>query len=144
MKFPSYITIEITEDTLLEDLANARALLHELRQLGITLVLDDFGTGQSSLNHLRSFPFDSIKIDREFVRDVNSDNDDAILVKAITQLAHNFGMKVVAEGVETEAQRAFLVDIGCDYLQGYLFSKAVPEDALFEMVEMFDDSGCKS
>jgi diguanylate cyclase (GGDEF)-like protein len=139
MKFPSFITIEITEDTLLEDLTNARALLHELRQLGISLVLDDFGTGQSSLNHLRSFPFDSIKIDREFVRDVISDHDDATLVKAITQLAHNFGMKVVAEGVETKEQRDFLVDIDCDYLQGFLFSKAVAEDVLFELIE---ESGC--
>ncbi|WP_457665699.1 EAL domain-containing protein [Thiolapillus sp.] len=130
LKYPSLITLEITEDTLLEDLATARALFSELRQLGIPLVLDDFGTGQSSLNHLRSYPFDSIKIDREFVRDISSDEDDAILVKAITQLAHSFGMKVVAEGVETEAQRRYLVNIGCDYLQGYLISKPLPTDAL--------------
>lgn len=132
LKYPSLITLEITEDTLLEDLATARALFSELRQLGIPLVLDDFGTGQSSLNHLRTYPFDSIKIDREFVRDISSDEEDAILVKAITQLAHSFGMKVVAEGVETEAQRAYLVSIGCDYLQGYIISKPLPMDELLD------------
>ncbi|HID44216.1 MAG TPA: EAL domain-containing protein, partial [Chromatiaceae bacterium] len=130
LKYPSLITLEITEDTLLEDLATARALFSELRQLGIPLVLDDFGTGQSSLNHLRSYPFDSIKIDREFVRDISADEDDAILVKAITQLAHSFGMKVVAEGVETAAQRRYLINIGCDYLQGYLISKPLPMNEL--------------
>ncbi|HEC07246.1 MAG TPA: EAL domain-containing protein, partial [Thiolapillus brandeum] len=134
LKYPSLITLEITEDTLLEDLATARALFSELRQLGIPLVLDDFGTGQSSLNHLRSYPFDSIKIDREFVRDISSDEDDAILVKAITQLAHSFGMKVVAEGVETEAQRRYLINIGCDYLQGYIISKPLPTDALLSFL----------
>jgi len=134
LKYPSLITLEITEDTLLEDLATARALFSELRQLGIPLVLDDFGTGQSSLNHLRSYPFDSIKIDREFVRDISSDEDDAILVKAIAQLAHSFGMKVVAEGVETEAQRRYLISIGCDYLQGYLISKPLPTDALLDFL----------
>ncbi|WP_419608302.1 putative bifunctional diguanylate cyclase/phosphodiesterase, partial [Thiolapillus sp.] len=134
LKYPSPITLEITEDTLLEDLATVRALFSELRQLGIPLVLDDFGTGQSSLNHLRSYPFDSIKIDREFVRDISSDEDDAILVKAITQLAHSFGMKVVAEGVETEAQRRYLINIGCDYLQGYIISKPLPTDALLNFL----------
>lgn len=136
LKYPSLITLEITEDTLLEDLATARALFSELRQLGILLVLDDFGTGQSSLNHLRSYPFDSIKIDREFVRDISSDEDDAILVKAIAQLAHSFGMKVVAEGVETEAQRKYLIGIGCDYLQGYIISKPLPMDELIAFLGM--------
>ncbi len=138
LKYPSHIILEITEDTLLEDLATARALFSELRQLGISLVLDDFGTGQSSLNHLRSYPFDSIKIDREFVRDICSDEDDAILVKAIIQLAHSFGMKVVAEGVETEAQRSHLVSIGCDYLQGFVISKPLPEDALLVFLETIE------
>lgn len=138
LKFPSHIILEITEDTLLEDLATARALFSELRQLGISLVLDDFGTGQSSLNHLRSYPFDSIKIDRAFVRDICSDEDDAILVKAITQLAHSFGMKVVAEGVETEAQRNYLISIGCDYLQGFVISKPLPVDELLVFLETIE------
>ncbi len=140
LEFPSLINLEITEDTLMEDLANARALLGELRQLGIPLALDDFGTGQSSLNHLRSFPFDSIKIDREFVRNLTSDSEDAILVQAIVQLAHSFNMKVVAEGVETEEQKRHLVDIDCDYLQGYLISKPLPEDQLLIFLERYADS----
>ncbi len=140
LEFPSLINLEITEDTLMEDLANARALLGELRQLGIPLALDDFGTGQSSLNHLRTFPFDSIKIDREFVRNLTSDPEDAILVQAIVQLAHSFNMKVVAEGVETEEQKSHLIDIGCDYLQGYLISKPLPKDQLLAFLEKFADS----
>ncbi len=135
LRFPSRIILEITEDTLLEDITTARALFSELRQLGIPLVLDDFGTGQSSLNHLRTYPFDSIKIDREFVRDISSDEDDAILVKAITQLAHSFGMKVVAEGVETEVQRNYLVSIGCDCLQGFVISKPLPMDELMVFLQ---------
>ncbi len=141
MKFPSLINLEITEDTLMEDLTNARALLGELRELGIPLSLDDFGTGQSSLNHLRTFPFDSIKIDREFVRNLTSGSEDAILVQAIVQLAHSFNMKVVAEGVETEEQKTYLMNIGCDYLQGYLISRPLPEQELLEFLRRFRDSG---
>ncbi len=139
-EFPSLINLEITEDTLMEDLANARALLGELRQLGIPLALDDFGTGQSSLNHLRSFPFDSIKIDKEFVRNLTTDPEDAILVQAIVQLAHSFNMKVVAEGVETEEQKNYLVAIGCNYLQGFLISKPVPEEQLLDLLATYSDS----
>ena len=134
-KFPELLRIEITEDTLLEDLTNAHVLLNEIRRLGIPLVLDDFGTGQSSLNHLRSFPFDAIKVDREFVMNIDKNADDATLVKAITQLAHSFNMKVVAEGVETQAHLRYLTEIGCDYLQGYLISKPVSADSLFAMLE---------
>ncbi|WP_456373638.1 EAL domain-containing protein [Thiolapillus sp.] len=141
LKFPSLINLEITEDTLMEDLAHARALLGELRQLGIPLSLDDFGTGQSSLNHLRSFPFDSIKIDREFVRDLSTDPEDAILVQAIVQLAHSFHMKVVAEGVETEEQKRYLTSIGCNYLQGFLISKPIPADRMLIFLERYRDSG---
>ncbi len=131
---PQMISLEITEDTLLEDLNQAQTFLEELKNMGIPLSLDDFGTGQSSLNHLRFFPFDRIKIDREFVANVPENQDDAMLVRAIIQLAHNFGMSVVAEGVETELQRRFLIDAECDYLQGYLISRPVPEAALLETI----------
>ncbi len=134
-RYPELLRIEITEDTLLEDLANAHVLLTEIRRLGIPLVLDDFGTGQSSLNHLRSFPFDAIKIDKEFVMNLDKNPEDANLVKAVTQLAHSFNMKVVAEGVETENHRHYLRKIGCDYLQGYLISKPISSDRLFAMLE---------
>ncbi len=132
---PQLLHIEITEDTLLEDLANARVLLTEIKRLGIPLILDDFGTGQSSLNHLRSFPFDAIKIDREFVMNMDQKQDDITLVRAITQLAHSFNMKVVAEGVEKESQYRFLEKIGCDYLQGYYVGKPVSAARLFAQLE---------
>lgn len=134
-RYPELLRIEITEDTLLEDLANAHVLLKEIKRLGIPLVLDDFGTGQSSLNHLRSFPFDAIKIDKEFVMNLDKNPEDANLVKAVTQLAHSFNMKVVAEGVETETHQHYLRKIGCDYLQGYLISKPISSDRLFAMLE---------
>ena len=132
---PELLHIEITEDTLLEDLANARVLLTEIKRLGIPLILDDFGTGQSSLNHLRSFPFDAIKIDREFIMNMDQSHDDAALVKAITQLAHSFNMKVVAEGVEKREQFQFLERIDCDYIQGYFVGKPVSAARLFAQLE---------
>jgi len=132
---PELLHIEITEDTLLEDLANARVLLTEIKRLGIPLILDDFGTGQSSLNHLRSFPFDAIKIDREFVMNMDQNQEDATLVKAITQLAHSFNMKVVAEGVEKREQYQFLERIDCDYIQGYFVGKPVSAARLFAQLE---------
>ncbi len=132
---PELLHIEITEDTLLEDLANARVLLNEIKRLGIPLVLDDFGTGQSSLNHLRSFPFDAIKVDREFVMNLERKPEDATLVKAIVQLAHSFNMKVVAEGVENQEQYDFLKGIGCDYVQGYLLGKPVSGSRLLAQLE---------
>ena len=135
MPHPQLIGIEITEDTLIEDINGALSFLQELKTLGTPLSLDDFGTGQSSLNHLRYFPFDRIKIDREFVANLPNNHEDAVLVSAVIQLAHNFGMKVVGEGVETPAQRQFLIDAGCDYLQGYLISPPVPENKLPALIK---------
>ena len=135
MPHPQLIGIEITEDTLVEDINGALSFLQALKTLGSPLSLDDFGTGQSSLNHLRYFPFDRIKIDREFVANLPSNHEDAALVRAIIQLAHNFDMEVVGEGVETPAQRQFLIDAGCDYLQGYLISPPVPENELPRLIQ---------
>ena len=132
---PRLLQIEITEDHILEGLANARMLLTEIKRLGIPLILDDFGTGQSSLSHLRSFPFDTVKIDRKFVMNLDQNRDDLTLVRAITQLAHSFNMKVVAEGVEKESQYRFLEKIGCDYLQGYYVGKPVSAARLFAQLE---------
>ena len=95
-------------------------VLHELKRRGVKIALDDFGSGQASLSHLRRFPFDDIKIDRSVVTGVGSDRNDEKLIQAIIRLAHALDMKVVAEGVETEAQRGFLKAEGCDYIQGYL------------------------
>ena len=117
---PGRLILEITEDTLETDLESAARVLHELKKRGVRIALDDFGTGQASLSHLRRFPFDYIKIDQSFVSGVGRVRNDEKLIQAIIRLAHALDMKVVAEGVETEAQRAFLRAEECDYIQGYL------------------------
>ena len=120
---PTQLILEITEDTLETDLRAAERVLHELKRRGVRIALDDFGTGQSSLSHLRRFPFDYIKIDQSFVAGIGRVRNDEKLIQAIVRLAHALGMQVVAEGVETEVQRAFLVSEGCDYIQGYLVGR---------------------
>ena len=124
------LIIEITEDTLTSDLAFSVELLEDLKQLGIRIALDDFGTGQSSLNHLRTYLFDIIKIDREFVRDITTDPSDAKLVKTVIDLSHSFNAQVVAEGVETQEQYDFLIEAGCDHIQGFYISKPIPPESL--------------
>lgn len=119
----SNLTIEITEDTLIEDITNAEQFLAALKKENVKIALDDFGTGQSSLSHVRMFPFDIIKIDKEFVRDIRTDPNDASLVNVIIQLAHNFGMQVIAEGVETTEQFEFLLHADCDLAQGFMISR---------------------
>ncbi len=117
---PESLIIEITEDILMHDLVEADVFLQQAKTLGARVALDDFGTGQSSLSHLRQFPFDYLKIDREFIRNADTDSNDGSLVRAMVQLAHAFGIQVIAEGVESESQLQFLQSLGCDYLQGYL------------------------
>lgn len=126
---PSLIKLELTESIALDDIDAVVAKMLALRQvLGVTLSLDDFGTGYSSLSYLKRLPLDQIKIDQSFVRDITSDPDDAVMVKAIISMAQNFGLNVIAEGVETEAQQVFLKENGCLAYQGYLFSKPIPID----------------
>ncbi len=124
------LIVEITEDTLARDLERITLQLSDIQVLGVRIALDDFGTGQSSLSHLRAFPFDMVKIDRSFVKEVVNDEQDATLVRAIIGLAHTLDMQVVAEGVETPEQHAFLRAEGCDWLQGYLFGKPRPLEPL--------------
>ena len=114
------LVLEITEDILSQELAEARIFLQQVKTLGGRIALDDFGTGQASLSHLRQFPFDLLKIDRAFIHNVNTDPNHASLVLAIIQLAHAFDMPVVAEGVETQAQKEYIQELGCDYIQGHL------------------------
>ncbi len=120
---PSLIEFEITESLLMNDPEGAAHTLHSLKESGVRLSMDDFGTGYSSLGYLKRFPIDTLKIDRTFVRDISTDADDATLTLAIINLAHNLRLNVVAEGVETEAQLAFLCSNGCDEMQGYFFAR---------------------
>ncbi len=120
---PKRLILEITEDTLETDLAAAARVLHGLKQRGVRIALDDFGTGQASLSHLRRFPFDYVKIDQSFVAGIGRVEADTRLVQAVVRLAHALDMEVVAEGVETQAQRDFLAAEGCDYAQGFLIGR---------------------
>jgi EAL domain-containing protein (putative c-di-GMP-specific phosphodiesterase class I) len=120
---PALLQLEITETALMKDVEQARLVLCELSQLGIQLAIDDFGTGYSSLSYLKTLPIHKLKIDHSFMRDVVNDKDDATIVIATIGLAHNLGLKVTSEGVETEAQMAFLKEHGCDEGQGYYFSR---------------------
>ncbi len=124
---PSRLKLELTESVALGDIDASVEKMLALRQvLGVTLSLDDFGTGYSSLSYLKQLPLDQIKIDQSFVRSITTDASDAVMVKTIIDMAHNFGLNVIAEGVETEAQLDFLRKNGCMAYQGYLFSKPIP------------------
>ena len=123
---PNRLELEITESVLLQNSEDTLALLHQLRGLGIRIALDDFGTGYSSLGYLRSFPFDKIKIDRTFVRDIDGNAGSAVIVGAVVGIARALGMTTVAEGVETADQLAVVSRQGCALVQGYLFSRPRP------------------
>lgn len=120
------LELEITESSLMHNNDLAIATLKYLKSLGLRIALDDFGTGYSSLSYLKRFPLYALKVDRSFVRDITTDVDDATITLAIIGMAHNLGLKVIAEGVETEAQLAFLSINHCDQMQGYYFSRPVP------------------
>jgi PAS domain S-box-containing protein len=122
------IELELTETVLMHNLATALPLLQALKQIGVSISIDDFGTGYSSLAYLKRLPIDTLKIDRSFVRELESSDDDAAIVAAIIALARSLGLQVVAEGVETRAQMQRLVGKGCRLMQGWLFAPAMPAD----------------
>jgi diguanylate cyclase (GGDEF)-like protein len=132
---PDRLEIEITESLLLTDSEQTLETLHRLRDLGVRIALDDFGTGYSSLSYLRSFPFDKIKIDRSFMRDLSRKGDSLAIIKAIIGLGHSLGMELVAEGVETEEQLNAVREQGCNEVQGFLFSPPMPPTAVQLLLE---------
>ena len=123
---PSALELEVTESLALHNVANTLATLHECKALGVHLAMDDFGTGYSSLSYLKRYPLDTLKIDQSFVRNIPHDLGDVAITRAIVAMAQSFGLSLVAEGVETPEQLAYLRELGCDDAQGYLFSPAVP------------------
>src|SRR5690606_8475837 len=120
---PTHITLELTESVLLNDVDSVIATMHTLKAHGLSFSLDDFGTGYSSLNYLKRLPLDQIKIDQGFVRDILYNARDAAIAHTIIQLADTLGLRVIAEGVETDAHHAFLHALGCRVFQGYLFGR---------------------
>jgi len=136
----SLLDIEITETVLMQDDNVSLANISALKALGVQLSIDDFGTGYSSLSYLKRFPVDIIKIDRTFIRDLTSDSEDAAIVTAVIAMAHSLKLEVVAEGVENSAQVEFLRHYACDYLQGFFFSKPLPEKEFHQLL-MSDKNG---
>jgi len=127
------IELEITESQLMQDPDHAILIMRALRAAGMRLAIDDFGTGYSSLSYLTRFPVASLKIDRSFVHDVNDDASDAAIVRTIIEMAHTLGFSVVAEGIETEEQAAYLRAHGCEQAQGFLFARPMPADELAKL-----------
>lgn len=130
---PAFLNLELTETMLLDSVELMIDKMIALRKIGVRFELDDFGTGYSSLQYLKRLPLNQLKIDQAFIRDIASSND-KVLVITIIAMAHNLGLKVIAEGVETEAQQQFLLQHGCDHFQGYLFSKPVPIQVLEQKI----------
>jgi EAL domain-containing protein (putative c-di-GMP-specific phosphodiesterase class I) len=126
---PEALDIELTESSLMENVARAQATLAELKALGVMLSLDDFGTGYSSLAYLKNFSLDKLKIDQSFVRGLPDNADDAAIARTIVSIGHQLRMVVSAEGVETAEQAQFLRGIDCDELQGYFLGRPMPADA---------------
>jgi diguanylate cyclase (GGDEF)-like protein len=136
---PDRLELEITETVMLQDTDATLVTLHQLRALGVAIALDDFGTGYSSLSYLRRFPFDRIKIDQSFVRELSSKQDCGAIVRAVTGLSRDLGMATTAEGVETQEQLAQLREAGCTEVQGYLFSRPVPSGDVARVLRSIDE-----
>lgn len=132
---PSQLKLEMTESMLMENAASVVTVLRRLRALGIQLAIDDFGTGYSSLSYLSRFPINTLKIDRSFVSNINKNSDSWEIVRTIHLLAHNLGMNVTAEGVETAAQVQQLLKMECEYGQGFFFAQPLSADAVTALLK---------
>ena len=124
---PEYLVFELTEGIVIENIEDTINKMNSLKNMGIRISIDDFGTGYSSLAYLKQLPIDQLKINNEFVRDINTDPNDAIIVDTIISMAKHLGLDVVAEGVETDSQLQFLDEKGCQIFQGYYFSVPLPK-----------------
>ena len=131
---PALLKLELTESVVLDDVEDTIAKMRDLKKMGVLFSMDDFGTGYSSLSYLKRLPFDQIKIDQSFVRDLVLDRSDRVLVKTIIEMARNFDVEVIAEGVETNDQLIILQDMGCNAYQGYLFGEPVAVDEFERLV----------
>jgi len=140
---PACLEIELTESMVMHDAEKMIQMLHAIKRLGVGIAVDDFGTGYSSLSYLKRFPVDRLKVDRSFVQDLATDPDDATIVSTIIALGHNLGLKVVAEGVETDAQVEFLRRNGCDELQGYYFGKPMPASRFLSSLAWIRPQGAR-
>jgi diguanylate cyclase (GGDEF)-like protein/PAS domain S-box-containing protein len=138
---PDQIELEITESVVMGDVPGARNVIADLRRLGLRVALDDFGTGYSSLSYLKHFTVDALKVDRSFVRDLPHDRGDSAIVSAVVALGHALGLSVVAEGVETAEQGAYVTRLGCDEMQGYYFAKPMPPEALERVLRAWSGVG---
>jgi EAL domain-containing protein (putative c-di-GMP-specific phosphodiesterase class I) len=131
----AFLELEITESMVMHNPEHAIELLNKMKAMGISISIDDFGTGYSSLSYLKRFPIDSVKIDRSFIKDLPMDGDDAAITRAIIAMAHGLKLKVIAEGAETGEQLSFLRAHKCDEMQGYYFSKPLPEHEFILLVQ---------
>ncbi|MFH1027252.1 MAG: EAL domain-containing protein, partial [Pseudomonadota bacterium] len=132
-----YLELEITESLVMQNLDRVTGIVKELKALGTTLSMDDFGTGYSSLGYLKRFPFDKLKVDQSFVRDITSDPDSAAIAKAVIAMAHSLHLKVIAEGVETVGQLDYLRQHHCDEIQGYYISKPLPARQFMQFLQQY-------
>lgn len=130
-----YLELELTESLLIEDIEHVVETMYALKDMGTRLVIDDFGTGYSSLSYLKQFPVDKLKIDRSFISDMANDQNDAAIAKAIINLGHSLNLEVLAEGIENEYQRDFLISNGCDFAQGFLYKAPETAERIFEYLK---------
>ncbi len=132
---PDCLELEITESSAMENAEITTTILNEIKSLGVRISIDDFGIGYSSLSYLKRLPINTLKIDQSFVRDITSDPDDAAIARAVIAMAHSLKLKVVAEGVETSEQLAFLTAHRCDKIQGFYFSRPLPPELCEPILE---------